>query len=244
MVGINKRTVFSDIKDKVWKRISGRRKGLFSAGGTEILIKAVLQVVPSYLISIFQLPICLCNELKSLLLNFWWGGGQGERKIAWRSWAKVCLPKGMGGLGFKDLYLFNKSLMAKQAWRLIKNPSSLAGRIVGDKYFPASSFLRAKKKDVSSYLWHNILWERELIEKGIRWSVGNGVRINCFENAWLPRPISFKPFTKNEFTPMAVRDLFLIEVFGMMPRLIGCFCQLIEILLKPFPLVFCLLKIG
>ena len=91
-MGRNKRKVFGEIKDKVWKLINGWRKGVFSVGGKEILIKAVLQVVPSYLISIFQLPISLRNKLKSLILNFWWGGGQGERKIAWRSWEKVCLP--------------------------------------------------------------------------------------------------------------------------------------------------------
>ena len=45
-------------------------------GGKEgILIKAVLQLVPSYLMSIFQFPLSLCNDIKSLLLNFWWGGG-------------------------------------------------------------------------------------------------------------------------------------------------------------------------
>lgn len=92
VVGRNKRKVFGEIKDKVWKLINGWRKGVFSVGGKEILIKAVLQVVPSYLISIFQLPISLRNKLKSLILNFWWGGGQGERKIAWRSWEQVCLP--------------------------------------------------------------------------------------------------------------------------------------------------------
>ena len=52
-------------------------------GDKEILIKAVLQVISSYLMSIFQLPISLYNELKSLILNFWWGGGQEERKIDW-----------------------------------------------------------------------------------------------------------------------------------------------------------------
>ena len=45
--------VFGDIKYKVWKHISGWRKGIFSVGGKEILIKAVLQAVLSYLTSIF-----------------------------------------------------------------------------------------------------------------------------------------------------------------------------------------------
>ena len=46
-------------------------------------------------------------------MNFWWEKAQGERKLAWKSWDKVYLPKEMGGLGVKDLQLFNQSLVAK-----------------------------------------------------------------------------------------------------------------------------------
>ena len=62
----------------------------------EILNKAVLQVVPSNLISIFQLPISLCNELKSPLLNFWWGKAKGGVMFHGGSWGKVCALKAMG----------------------------------------------------------------------------------------------------------------------------------------------------
>ena len=50
----------------------------------------------------------------------------------------------MGGLGFKDLHLFNQSLVAKQAWRLINHPSSIAARVLKGEYFQASNFLRVE----------------------------------------------------------------------------------------------------
>jgi len=38
--------------------------------------------------------------------------------------------KAAGGLGFRDLVLFNQALLAKQGWRLIQNPSSLSAQII------------------------------------------------------------------------------------------------------------------
>ena len=48
----------------------------------------------------FKIPDSLCDELTSLIRNFWWGKKQNERKMAWISWDKLCEPKAAGGMGF------------------------------------------------------------------------------------------------------------------------------------------------
>ncbi|KAK2649951.1 hypothetical protein Ddye_017440 [Dipteronia dyeriana] len=72
VVGKNRRKTFEEIKEKVWRRIKSWKGSLFSAGGKEILIKAVVQAVPTYLMSIFQLSQTLCQELNSMILQFLW----------------------------------------------------------------------------------------------------------------------------------------------------------------------------
>ena len=41
--------------------------------GKEVLIKAVAQAILTYTISVFKLPDSLCEDLTSMIRNFWWG---------------------------------------------------------------------------------------------------------------------------------------------------------------------------
>ena len=73
MVGRNKRNSFNSIKEKLAKKLSGWKEKLLSKVRKEILIKVVAQAIPTYTMSCFKLPDSLCDELKSLIRNFWWG---------------------------------------------------------------------------------------------------------------------------------------------------------------------------
>jgi hypothetical protein len=63
--------------------------------------------------------------------------------IHWMSWERMGIAKFAGGLGFRDLPMFNKALLAKQVWRIHQNPKSLVARIFKAKYFSKGSVLEA-----------------------------------------------------------------------------------------------------
>ena len=62
-------------------------------GGKEILIKAVTQEIPTYTMSCFLLPKGLCEDLKRMEWNIWWGQKDQETKMTQVGWRKMCMSK-------------------------------------------------------------------------------------------------------------------------------------------------------
>jgi hypothetical protein len=67
------------------------------------------------------------------------------------------------GLGFRDFHCFNKALLAKQIWRLWKNPNSLIAEIIKAKYHPNESVLEANLGKKPSFAWRSIVIPEEFI---------------------------------------------------------------------------------
>ena len=98
-VGRRKVLLFSNITDRVQKQLRSWRAKVFSAGGREVLIKAVVQAIPAYSMSLFKIPVTIISELHRLIARFWWGGAEDRRKIHWKRWELLARPKNEGGTG-------------------------------------------------------------------------------------------------------------------------------------------------
>lgn len=129
MIGRSKKSIFNGLKERIVQRLQGWKEKFLSKAGCEVLIKAVAQSILTYAMNYFRLPKTWCDEISGLIARYWWGQKKDERKMHWLKWDKLCAPKSDGGLGFRNLHLFNTALLAKQSWRLLTNPHSLFYRI-------------------------------------------------------------------------------------------------------------------
>jgi exonuclease III len=175
MIGRSKKAIFNSLKSRIVQRLQGWKEKFLSRAGREILIKAVAQAIPTYTMNCFKLPKTWCEEINSLIARFWWGQKNEERKLHWIRWDKLCTAKIDGGIGFRNLHMFNLALLAKQCWSLLQNQQSLFYRVFKARYFPNCSIMEASLGNNPSFLWRSILSGREVIRKGLSWvSSGNG----------------------------------------------------------------------
>ena len=119
------------------------------------------------------------------------------------------VPKTKGGLGFRDFVCFNKALLAKQCWRLLKTPDSLAARIIKAKYYPHGSIMKVNLGSKPSFAWRSIFGARDLIEERIMWRIGNGEEVQIWGDRWIPKPSKFTVYSApNNIEPKAkVKEL-------------------------------------
>jgi hypothetical protein len=136
-VGANPRiaATWRPVVNAIEDRLSSWRNRYVSLGGRVILINSVLYAIPIFYLSFFKLPSCVRLEIIQIQRNFLWGGTSGDgSKIPWVKWLDVCRPKKEGGLGIKDLKVFNFSLIAKWRWRLLVEGGSQWKKVMSAKY--------------------------------------------------------------------------------------------------------------
>ena len=53
---------------------------MLSQAGKGVLIKSVAQAIPTYSMSVFLLPVSVCDEIQKMMNSFWWGSSSGNGK--------------------------------------------------------------------------------------------------------------------------------------------------------------------
>jgi hypothetical protein len=181
---------FQNMKEKLVRKFNNWAEKNMSSGAKEVMIKVVAQAIPTYSMGVFKLPVALCDEMTQLIRYFWWGEDAEHIKVHWIAWDKLLLAKNMGGMGFRDLRLFNQALLARHAWRLIQFPDSLCTCLLKAKYYPRGELIDTAFPSDVSPTWKGIEHGLDLVKKGIIWRVGSSTKIQIWRDSWITRPPS------------------------------------------------------
>ncbi|KAM1708059.1 hypothetical protein ACFX15_001058 [Malus domestica] len=81
--GRSKRQSLAYVNGRVLGKIQGWKQSALSFAGKEVLIKAVIQAIPTYPMNLFKFPAVVYKDLDSLFAGFWWGDTGGKKRIHW-----------------------------------------------------------------------------------------------------------------------------------------------------------------
>ncbi|GKV32405.1 hypothetical protein SLEP1_g41015 [Rubroshorea leprosula] len=187
------------VLDRFRNKLAAWKCSLLSFGGRITLLNSVLSALPIFYLSLFKIPKCVLVELVKIQRDFFWGGANLERKIAWVSWDNICVEKERGGLGVDDLKRRNWALLGKWWFRLGDGVGGLWKRVIWEKYYGGR-----KEVDITSFssmhmsrVWKDIVGvgsgsERVgvMLGKGFKWEIGDGSRVAFWDDRWVgDRPL-------------------------------------------------------
>lgn len=125
---------WSEVVDKMLKKLKGWESRLVSMGGRATLVKSTLSAIPIYWLSFFPIPKGVEEKIRSLQCKYFWGGNESTKKIAWLSWDDICKSKREGGLGMKLLNVFNRALLSKWVWRFLVEDNRLWVKVIRSRH--------------------------------------------------------------------------------------------------------------
>lgn len=177
-LGAEKASFWDKVVHSITSIISSWNHKSLTMGGKILLIKSVLNAIPTYLMSIFQAPSQVIKDIRVSLRSFLWNDNLGSRKkIPLLAWDNICHPKELGGAGIRDLAYQNKVLGAKLVWKLYADPHRkwasimLAKDLRGaskERIFTATSLLKG------SAFWNFLVSCRRVVLPYLSWVVHNG----------------------------------------------------------------------
>jgi hypothetical protein len=105
LVGADRSDSFNYLIDRVWDLINGWNEKTLSTGAKEVLLKAVAQAIPAYAMSVFNIPKQVCKSICDAVARYWWGSTQEKKRMHWRAWWKMSVPKNKKGEWDSKIYI-------------------------------------------------------------------------------------------------------------------------------------------
>ncbi|GKC69120.1 RNA-directed DNA polymerase, eukaryota, reverse transcriptase zinc-binding domain protein [Tanacetum coccineum] len=183
----SKRIGVNDCKiliDKIKGRVNNWKNKCLSYAGRLQLIASILESIHVYWASVFLLPLTVVKDINKILKGFLWNHGdisKGKAKVAWKN---ICRPKCQGGLGLKDLNIWNKAMLTKHLWQVAMEKKSLWVKWTSVEKLKGRSVWVINEEANDSWGWKNILKLRDEVRGHIVMKIGNGEKAKVVYDNW------------------------------------------------------------
>uniref|UniRef100_A0A2N9FL13 Reverse transcriptase zinc-binding domain-containing protein n=1 Tax=Fagus sylvatica TaxID=28930 RepID=A0A2N9FL13_FAGSY len=128
----------------------------------------------------------VARRIEKLQRDFLWGGMGDEHKYHLVNWQKICATLQHGGLGIRNLSIFNKALLGKWLWRYGAEHEALWRRVVDSKYGSRWGGWCSHRVHVpyGVGLWKFIRAGWDSFSRHSAFKVGDGSRVKFWLDTW------------------------------------------------------------
>lgn len=161
---------YTDIVEKVIKKVTGWQSKVLNFGGKITLVKHVLQSIPIHILAAISPPKTTINYIKRVIADFFWGIDKDRKKYHWASWENMAYSTIEGGIGIRLLDDICVYFQYKQWWEL-RTKQSLLSIFIKAKYCQRANILAKKYDTGNSIVWRYLTRIRKDVESHIKWQI-------------------------------------------------------------------------
>ncbi|XP_048493001.1 uncharacterized protein LOC125493579 [Beta vulgaris subsp. vulgaris] len=120
------------------------------------LVKSVLMSIHVYWGQLFLFPKSMLREINSICRNFLLSGSYNNSKPVAVGWEDLCKEKKAGGLGFRDIHIWNLIAVSKLAWWVAQKKDNLWVKWVSTVYIKEAAWDSYEAPITTSWAWKHI----------------------------------------------------------------------------------------
>uniref|UniRef100_A0A2N9HE33 Uncharacterized protein n=1 Tax=Fagus sylvatica TaxID=28930 RepID=A0A2N9HE33_FAGSY len=180
------KAIWDPILEKMERKLAGWQRMYLSKGGRVTLIKSTLSSLPTYYLSLFPIPSSVALRIDKIQRDFLWGGIGDGKRFHLINWHQVCQPLKFGGLGFRNIRIFNQALLGKWLWRYGTETDAFWRSIIFSKYGdPQGGWItREAHGPYGVSLWKHIRKDWERFARHVYVEVGDGAKTRFWTDSW------------------------------------------------------------
>lgn len=173
---------------QIKERISTWSARSLSFAGRLLLLNTVIAGITNFWCSTFLIPKSCINAINSACNSYLWKGSLEGQYSARVSWETITHSKDEGGLGIKDLLLWNRACSLKLIWLLFFRAGSVWVAWYREVILHGSlnNFWILKTSKRNSWLANKILKIRDMAYNWIKLRIGNGKNCRFWTDNWSP----------------------------------------------------------
>ena len=180
------KSIWDPIIEKMERKLAGWQRMYLSKGGRVTLIKSTLSSLPTYYLSLFPIPSSVALRIDKIQRDFLWGGIGEGKKFHLINWHQVYQPLKSGGLGFRNIRLFNRALMGKWLWRYGNEKDALWRSVIFSKYGNLQGDWTTREVNGPNgvSLWKHIWKDWGHFARHLHFEVGDGSKTRFWSDIW------------------------------------------------------------